>query len=362
MGQRLHKLTYAKCLGQSGNPGDSESETFMVSDVLCRAWQILHFHSHPTTYTAIPSTSSTNPNMHFKAGKQGSLLNHNRHFAAHSLFIASINMEKPRLNSPAMGSPLMLTAIMVILVPGITGCPHLCSQTRYWEEIGNGNRTVVKSQQWVKLFEATTVSQRAFTVHTMGLKAVWPPQWEVRYNYVFSHSGYWQEKQTPHVPKTVAGNSLLQLPPTPKRRKNSSLMMTHKKKLEGDMAQMVSASGWIKYAAVRCRGSDPGRAAHNYTTIRHWSTYSSNLPEPGRGRCPLIKATLNWCLCVCMSGDNYRRTRQIMSWAPAMHKSHKQGAIDSGSRLNLRLSRGTGAKSTNNEYLSPALCVPLMCK
>lgn len=69
--------------------------------------------------------------MHFKASKHGSLLNHNRHFAAHSLFIASINMEKPCLNSPVIGSPLMLTVIMVILVPGITRYPHL-SFTTLW--------------------------------------------------------------------------------------------------------------------------------------------------------------------------------------------------------------------------------------
>lgn len=63
--------------------------------------------------------------MHFKASKHGSLLNHNRHFAAHSLFIDSINMEKPCLNSPVIGSPLMLTVIMVIIVPGIASYPHL---------------------------------------------------------------------------------------------------------------------------------------------------------------------------------------------------------------------------------------------
>lgn len=37
--KQLHKLRYAKCLKESGNPGDSESETFMVSDVLCLVWQ-----------------------------------------------------------------------------------------------------------------------------------------------------------------------------------------------------------------------------------------------------------------------------------------------------------------------------------
>ena len=63
--------------------------------------------------------------MHFKASKHGSLLNHNRHFAAHSLFIDSINMEKPCLNSPVIGSPLMLTVIMVIIVPGSASYPHL---------------------------------------------------------------------------------------------------------------------------------------------------------------------------------------------------------------------------------------------
>lgn len=94
---------------------------------------ILHLHSYPTNFKLLPptppsrppapSTSSTNPNMHFKASKHGSLLNHNRHFAAHSLFIASINMEKPCLNSPVIGSPLMLTVIMVILVPGIITRP-----------------------------------------------------------------------------------------------------------------------------------------------------------------------------------------------------------------------------------------------
>lgn len=62
--------------------------------------------------------------MHFKASKHGSLSNHNRHLAVHSLFIASINMEKPCLNSPVIESPLMLTVIMVILAPGVTTCPR----------------------------------------------------------------------------------------------------------------------------------------------------------------------------------------------------------------------------------------------
>jgi len=67
--------------------------------------------------------------MHFKASKHGSLLNHNRHFAARSLFIDFINMEKPCLNSPAIGSPLMLTVIMVILVSALQDASTSLSQT-----------------------------------------------------------------------------------------------------------------------------------------------------------------------------------------------------------------------------------------
>lgn len=85
--------------------------------------------------------------MHFKASKQDSLLNHNRHFAAHSLFIASINIEKPCLNSLVIGSPLMLTVIMVILVPGITWCPHLSFTTPWYTH--RWNYTIVRwNRKW----------------------------------------------------------------------------------------------------------------------------------------------------------------------------------------------------------------------
>lgn len=125
--------------------------------------------------------------MHFKASKHCSLFNHNRHFAAHSLFIASINMEKPCLNSPAIGSPLMLTVIMVILVPGIIRWPRLHFTTptntaRWSDELVTWNRKwererSSKVNNGCSFFQATRASQRAFTGQTMGLKDVWPPGW-----------------------------------------------------------------------------------------------------------------------------------------------------------------------------------------
>lgn len=117
--------------------------------------RVRRFQSYPTAPTELSSASSTNPNTHFKAGKQDSLLNHNRNFAAHSLFIASINMEKPCLNSGVRGSLLMLTMIMVILVPGIIGRAHL-SET-HTLILGNGDRAVVKRLQWLQ-----TMSLKAF--------------------------------------------------------------------------------------------------------------------------------------------------------------------------------------------------------
>lgn len=146
---------------------------------------ILHFHSYPTTSTVIPSASSTNPNMHFKVSKHGSLLNHNRHFAAHSLFIASINMEKPCLNSPVIGSPLMLTVIMVILVPGITRCPHLSFTTpknthrwsyarwnRKWEKNSCHTSTMgavfVRQQEFVGIYRTDNGPQGHTTTEVGG--------------------------------------------------------------------------------------------------------------------------------------------------------------------------------------------------
>lgn len=47
-----------------------------------------------------------------------------------------------------------------------------------------------------------------------------------------------------------------------------------------------------------------------------------------------------------------------------MHKSHKEVTTTTTAALDSSCARaeGPGAESTNNEYLSPALCVPLMCK
>lgn len=205
---------------------------------------ILHFHSYPTTSTVIPSASSTNPNMHFKVSKHGSLLNHNRHFAAHSLFIASINMEKPCLNSPVIGSPLMLTVIMVILVPGITRCPHLSfttpKNTHRWS-YARWNRKWEKNSCHTSTMGAVFWGNKslwAFTEQTMGLKAIRQQKWGLTYSSLFIPS-YWQEKQTSHVPQiyfatnssrklflTAATNSLW--------KKLSSLKTTQNKKLEGD--------------------------------------------------------------------------------------------------------------------------------
>lgn len=153
--------------------------------------------------------------MHFKVSKHSSLLNHNRHFAAHSLFIASINMEKPCLNSPVIGSPLMLTVIMVILRPGITRCPHLSFTTRkkhtaeaMQDELGNGKRIVVTHRQWTQFFEAASVS-----MWTMDLKAVrqlkWARSHTAVYSYPIDRKSRLHMPPNSSLPQTVAGNSSL---------------------------------------------------------------------------------------------------------------------------------------------------------
>lgn len=90
------------------------------------------------------------------------------------------------------------------------------------------------------------------------------------------------------------------------------------------------------------------------------SAHSSDLLVPERGCCPLIKATLSWCLCVCMSGDNYRRTRQITSRAPAMQKSHKQATMTAALDSTCAWAEGPGqSQQTMNIYFPP--CVSRWC-
>lgn len=97
-------------------------------------------------------------------------------------------------------------------------------------------------------------------------------------------------KQTSHVPQICfATNSSRKFFGTAStdsfwEKKNSSLKMTHNKKLEGDMAEMVSEPGWIKYAScflLLWHRLQAGKSAqgHNYTYLisEHlliWSAYA----------------------------------------------------------------------------------------
>lgn len=106
----------------------------------CSCAAILHFHSYPTTVHS--------PKYAFQSQSTPVA---STYFVARSLFIASINMEKPRLNSPAMEAPLIRTLIMVILAPGGNVSPP-SPQTR--TEVG---------KQTTPFFTADNVAQGRVT-------------------------------------------------------------------------------------------------------------------------------------------------------------------------------------------------------
>lgn len=197
----------------------------------------------------------------------------------------------------------------------------------------------------------------------MGLKVVWPPRCGVRHSRLFILN-YWQEKQTSHVPQICfapnSGRKLLVTAATDFFLFRTSLKMTQSKDPEGDVAEAATESGWIKQASNAATTLAAEQQISSRSILQHISsmnTHASDLPVPGWGCWPLIKRTLIWCLHVCMSGDNYRRTRQIMSRVPAMQKSHKQATMTAALDSTWARAEGPGqSQQTMNIYFPPCVC------
>lgn len=320
--------------------------------------------------------------MHFKASKHRSLLNHNRHFAAHSLFIASINMEKPCLNSPAIGSPLMLTVIMVILVPGITRCPHL-SFTTPW----NTHRWSYALVRWNRKWEKNSRQKS-----TMGA-AFWG-------NKSFSAGIYRADNgpqgcattkvggqtQPPIHTRLLAGKTdftyvpQICFAPNSSRKllvtaatdfflfKTSSLTMTQSRNLEGDMAEAVSRVWLNKTRCSLFTATTP--TAEGQVSSRSQLQHISSL------------STLIHLICLCQGEDAVHLLNRlgfgvcVSAWVEIITKEQDRlcaGHQRCRSRINKpqwqRLStqlapepRDRGKVNKQWIFISRPVCVPLMCK